>query len=429
VRAVISHSDSAHAARNTRLSLVLVLLAFLPYLPAGLRAEHLMVLPLTAAASVSFIWLRWSISWSIVLFALLLSLAIPVTVISTAMSPVAGADAAISASLLRVGMPALLTISFAYVLRNHVARVHAAAAVIASVGSVLGIIAAASTRLNLSPIIAPWVRAGDDGVWAQALSIGRVTGLFNQPLEAGTFFSVALFCCVFLWASRRAPKWLLLPAIVACSVGGAVSLSKNFLVLGILFSTLLAIGCGVLRVRTAVVALAAVVVSTAAILWRVNELYATSLLDLFDTEGLFFALSAGRFGGPDTEVSALFGALWADAHWILGFGLGAHLPLDNGFLEYFYQGGIVAVLGYIGSLVVLATVAIRGRNRHVRALLATVTLFIVAASFGGPVLTANRANVPLLLLVVACVLELAEAPVRMHAARRTNQHPVTAPSP
>lgn len=122
------------------------------------------------------------------------------------------------------------------------------------------------------------------------------------------------------------------------------------------------------------------------------------------------ALTAGRLGSSDTEVSQLFAQLWTQGHWVYGRGVGSQLPLDNGYLEYFYQGGVLALCGYVVSLVALALPAVAHARRIEGKLLFYLLLFVVIASLGGPVVTANRANVTLMLLMVACIVTMRRNP-------------------
>ena len=117
------------------------------------------------------------------------------------------------------------------------------------------------------------------------------------------------------------------------------------------------------------------------------------------------ALTAGRLGAGDTEVSLLFSELWSQGFWVFGRGLGSHLPLDNGYLEYFYQGGILSLLGYIYFLVALYLSGVNEKSSLHGKLMNSLLFFIAVASLGGPVVTASRANIALILLVIACTVK------------------------
>ena len=118
------------------------------------------------------------------------------------------------------------------------------------------------------------------------------------------------------------------------------------------------------------------------------------------------AISAGRLGSSETGVSQLFADLWDRDRWILGRGLGSHLPLDSGYLEYFYQGGALAIVGYLAFLVVLAVAAIRYRATAGGKLIGCLLVLTVAGSTGGPVITASRASVAFMLLLAAAFVSI-----------------------
>jgi hypothetical protein len=268
---------------------------------------------------------------------------------------------------------------------------------------------------DISGILGPWVRGGDESVWASALAIGRFTGVFNQPLEAGTFYSVALFGTIYLASRPGRHRALLAIAMLCILAGGLLSLSKNFVVLGLGVGVILAIALRVIRLSTAIFVSAGGMTAIGIGIWRLNEAYATSLLDLLDSGGLILALTAGRFGGEETDVGQLFAALYSRSNWLTGFGLGAHLPLDNGYLEYFYQGGVLAILGYGIWMAILLAGAGQAMKSAEGKLLAALLTFVAAASLGGPVITANRANVALLALMVTATHGCARY-ARNHAA-------------
>jgi len=153
---------------------------------------------------------------------------------------------------------------------------------------------------------------------------------------------------------------------------------------------------------------------TPSLVGRYNQSYLDSLLDLYYDGGLISALSAGRVGGEgEGSVSILTNDLITSGDWVTGRGLGSYLPLDSAFLEYFYQGGIFALAGYVAALVILSFIAWRDRRSEIGKLLIFVVAYVWIASIGGPTLTASRANVSLVMLISSC---LAARLVRQSAA-------------
>ena len=112
-----------------------------------------------------------------------------------------------------------------------------------------------------------------------------------------------------------------------------------------------------------------------------------------DPGGLLRMYTAGRYGQSGLSAQGLFERTMQEAP-LRGFGLGSYTPLDGGYIEFFYQGGTVALLLYIGVLAVLIVQAVRSTSLHVgegRLQLMLLAL-ILGGNFGISVLTANRAS-------------------------------------
>jgi hypothetical protein len=254
---------------------------------------------------------------------------------------------------------------------------------------------------DINEYLSPWVSIGDEGVWSQSSLIGRVVGIFNQPLEAGVFFSISLLTAITYSKIYLEKFWLLnLLYVILIIVGGALSLSKIFLILGLFIALLYSVSIKVIRTRSFFVWLLMI-----SILINLLALYAPayfdSLFDLYENGGFIFALSAGRFDGGESENMLLYLRVFGDLNWISGFGLGSYLPLDSGYLEYLYQGGVCAFLGYLIFILWLFRISLVSWHYLQGKLLCFIVLLIIFGSMGGSVISANRANVVLFLLVAS----------------------------
>jgi hypothetical protein len=114
--------------------------------------------------------------------------------------------------------------------------------------------------------------------------------------------------------------------------------------------------------------------------------------DLVDKGNVLMALTAGRFGSEQTDVMLLFKSVVKE-NLFNGKGLGTVLPLDNGYLEYFYQGGIGALISFLLIHGLLMVGAWRFRSTKAGITLFFLAIYSLLASLGGPVITANRANI------------------------------------
>ena len=67
-------------------------------------------------------------------------------------------------------------------------------------------------------------------VAARSAQLGRFTGIVNQPVEAGTLYGIALLAALYLWHQQ---PWRLVPVLTLLTAGGAVTVSKIFLFVGV----------------------------------------------------------------------------------------------------------------------------------------------------------------------------------------------------
>lgn len=375
--------------------------ALLPYLPGSLRVEHLTV-PLAAAIAV-FAARRAHFESAGSTAALLLALVALALTSSSSWETGLMADPA--SYFVRLAMPALMFLAFPTLLSGvpDVLLRTTKATMIAAIAIVTFTLISPYSEFT-SNLLMLWVQADEGSVFNLARDVGRNTAIFNQPLEAGIFFSVALISVVHVWRFGNAHLLFRLAGLAAAMIGGVLCLSKNFIVLGTACAILYSLTSGLVSWKTAVALALPVVVLVPPAAYQFNENYFRALEDLYLEGGFFAAVTAGRFGLAESEVSRLFTDLWLSGDWVQGRGLGAHLPLDSGYLEYLYQGGIVAMIGYVVPLLLLFFFGWRNRRRYGGDLLIILIIYVVFASIGGPVISANRASVAVILLISACVV-------------------------
>jgi O-antigen ligase len=202
----------------------------------------------------------------------------------------------------------------------------------------------------------------------------------------------------------------LLLAMALIIFGGSASLSKNFIVLGAACAVGYAFMNKLLS-RWLMVILSIPIIAVAPIgLERVNINYIASIRDLYLDQGLIGALSAGRFGTEGGSVALLFESLMETGDGWTGRGLGSQLPLDSGYLEYFYQGGILSLAGYLMALATLSLYGWKNRAHRDGQLLLVLMAYIWLSSAGGPTITASRTGIILLILISACLVGIRNTP-------------------
>ena len=385
----------------------------MPYLPGGLRMEHI----IAPALALWAILRARSVHMEVALPVLALGVSLFAVIVSSIFSHSAGLMAEPLTYFIRLLTPTLLIMGMPNVLApisNATLSTAKATVVAASVVAILTLVS------SFVPIVLEfltfWIRSEEGSTWMISQEVGRNSGIFNQPLEAGLFYSVALLCLVYAWSFSKWSKLILSLFLIAILIGGALSLSKNFLVLGVGLAIAYAFMMKVISART-VILLGVPLVLLAPSAYKFNYNYFDSLYTLYYEGGLVAAVSAGRFGLNESEVSILFQQLWTSGDWLTGRGLGSHLPLDNGYLEFFYQGGVIALIGYIVALGAITIHAASNSTRPEGKILLVVSIYIWLASLGGPVISAGRANVALLLLTAACLVDLRPKPLQLRSDR------------
>ncbi len=250
--------------------------------------------------------------------------------------------------------------------------------------------------------IVHWFLRGDnflETVWGRSLTNGRYLGIFNQPFEAGLAYSIGLLLWVYLLLRQKAGSFLLLNVGILLIAGGLLSISKVFLLGGIPAAILFAVW--VLNTRRAKrlggVFILLVIVTGLLTSFR-RWVGAQYLLQLFDYKqvskvGALSLYSGGRLN-QSSFVGHLFRLVW-DVSPLVGFGFGVNFALDNAYLEFFYQGGLIALTIYLGILIILGLSFFRKlASGLIEAKMALLLVALVLfAGFGAPVLTINRSSI------------------------------------
>ena len=97
-----------------------------------------------------------------------------------------------------------------------------------------GVLAVVSARQDLSAFLRHFwfsnVSLSADGVAGRAAELGRYSGVFNQPAEAGLMYGVGALVAVYCYRHRPGRLALLLAFIV---LGGLICVSKIFIMIGL----------------------------------------------------------------------------------------------------------------------------------------------------------------------------------------------------
>jgi len=259
------------------------------------------------------------------------------------------------------------------------------------------IIATVSIYYDLSSWISYFLKGTSisSTVWAKSLIMGRYLGIFNQPIEAGLAYSLALINWGYLTQMKRyisIGNYIILFALL---IGGILSVSKVFILGGIPLFVLYLIS--IKRIRF-LINYRFVITATLGIImtmlifktWKGFNYF----LRLFHfgnkSQDIVSLFTATRFGRGDTGVKYLFNYVWEKAP-IYGLGFAAKTPLDNAYLAYFVQGGLIALIGYLAMLTIIALVGFNQFKKNKEGqLLFYLFVLILGGGIGAAVLSLNR---------------------------------------
>ena len=247
-------------------------------------------------------------------------------------------------------------------------------------------------------------------VAAKAATMGRHTGLFNQPLESGIAYSVGLFVFMHMKRGNRLQGWQSAILLLLVLSGGLLSVSKVFLLLGLplaIFGHLTRSSArlkprGILLTASVLVGL---MVLAAYVPWEGRDRLEQTIR--YQTEeGALSFYSSGRLGPDGSSRVVVETVLKGSA--LFGFGLsGLDVAYDNAWIEMMVLGGIVAVGFYTLVLGILVFKLFRGRrlmSSNDWWLTASLVVLVILGGIGGPTLTTNRSGVLVWILLTFVLL-------------------------
>ncbi|MCG5444979.1 hypothetical protein NIE79_003422 [Micromonospora sp. NIE79] len=243
-----------------------------------------------------------------------------------------------------------------------------------------------------------------ESVADRAEQLGRYSGIFNQPAEAGVLYSMAVLAALYLY-QRHVAK--LAAVLLILTVGGVLSVSKIFLLAGVpvgIAYALLAHGRG--RRMVALGAASAGAWFAADIYldqWR-GQRFAQRLIPGSGGGDQLDTYTAGRVGGDSTLQQAV--DLVMSLSPASGMGpAGLRVAYDNGWVEALIVAGIVGVILHTAVLASLTVGWWRARSHRPESpFTGALLLLLIGASTGLPALTANRCATVVWLLLTLLLL-------------------------
>lgn len=241
---------------------------------------------------------------------------------------------------------------------------------------------------------------GEDSVALRALTNGRYSGIFNQPMESGAIYSVGLFCWYYLVKLKNQIKMGDLVKLIFLLFGGVLSVSKVFLFIGVpLFLLVMLINKTFYRHFIKILSWSVVSIFLflqLLVIWKGGDYLARFWAPSQDLTSL---VTAGRFG-EDSQLATLFKGV-SEHNLLIGGGYGFSDVYDSLYFYFFSIGGIIGLI-FLGILLLTFFKQIRKQyKRNGNECVVFILLFclIVAGGVGAPILTLNRVNILLWTLI------------------------------
>lgn len=422
---------------NNNLLLLILFSAFGPYLSKlfGIRLEHVVIYPLFIITFIYFILTPrgWLIPFSIQFFLLSFLFATGWTLLVSYLRLEHLSALKIMAGLENYIQPIALVFVLSRLFGNinrqeKEETLKRSCFFIFMLLTINSFFSAAEIFVNTWPVVQYFVREETGtgiSVWKNAVSMGRYCGIFNQPLEAGLAYSIGLASWIY-WAQVTPEKSFLKKAIFlsAIIIGGSLSVSKVFLIGGIPVCFVYALWNknikAFLKPKFCLMAFFSLAFFVMFAAWGFGKWSGTTFfLRLFQlspsSNDLLSFYTAGRLGYSESGVSTLFRETLRIAP-IQGFGFGGYDgALDNGYLEFFVQGGIIGLIIYLFVLISFLFHGFRyySKTKKECRFLLVLMVIVIGAGLGAPVLTINRTSIFLWVLLVLLLNISSEATVTL----------------
>jgi hypothetical protein len=391
----------------------IVVASFGPYIfpTHGIRTEHLLIYSLLLCAIPALVLQRRTIKWCPQLLGILILLS-GIT-LWTLVAPVSSDYPIVSFKKYLSSMEnyfqtiAIIIVIVVYVrYTSYTAMLHSFKCLCWCLILLLCLnsaIASYCVLFDLTNIMRPFVKScfGDISVWELAETMNRHSGIFNQPFESGIMYSLGLLSWGYLNRVRPSYNFISGLSLSMIILGGILPVSKVFILGGI--PIFIFYWCPFrnfskyfkLSFITALI-IGYFFISFIFMSWEGRD-YFKRLFQIDRQTNLVSLYSGGRFGMPVDQAHGMimsnFLYVWNKSP-LWGFGFGRTSCFDNAYLEFFYQGGIIALLGYLILLGIYFLFSLFNflKGHEEGRLLLAFFILLMGASFGAPVITINRSS-------------------------------------
>jgi hypothetical protein len=281
---------------------------------------------------------------------------------------------------------------------------------VAWLAAINGVLAIIGTRTDISSSLRRFWAPEDPNVVSvvaeRAAELGRFSGIFNQPAEAGVMYGVGALLTIYTYKERRGVLFLLLTLIL---IGGLVSVSKTFILVGLPVTIFYLWRSSAVSARVGTLYTVPLIVlglAQAGIFkdWIGVE-YLTRLISPPQNQSLIEFYTSGRFGNANSDLNSVSDEIFSLSPFT-GMGPGGwKVAYDSGITEVLVVAGLVGFVFHVLVFCGLLTIRRRTLDKERRLLALCLCVFLSGADFGLPALTANR--VATVIWIVAGLLSLA----------------------
>lgn len=237
-----------------------------------------------------------------------------------------------------------------------------------------------------------------------ALRGGRLTGIFNQPFEAGTMYSLGLLLWVYRWKTQPEMGRFPLVQLLGVLVGGALSVSKAFYFIGLPFAAVyMWLAPRQPGMKRHAFKILPVILSSGTVIgvlvtswagWASVVKLATEPFKARSLTELMYTYTAGRYGQGGIVAASFANPI--EWYGLMGLGLEATRPYDSGYHAMVYQAGFFGLMLYLFLMLLFLIYALKYlKVRELRAeayLYLSLVATVVITGIGVPILSMNRVS-------------------------------------
>lgn len=254
-----------------------------------------------------------------------------------------------------------------------------------------------SILFDMAPILqyftAPPVEEGYT-VAEASMQMGRYTGIFNQPAESGLSYSLGLLLWVYLNQDKQVTTIFDFLTFILLILGGFAAVSKVFIFGG--FPLAIIYLFWIKRVKLflnkkfllIILPITFVIIFFVIKSWEQGLSFLLIRLTRFNIE----ELSGKRFGVKDgSGLTVFFKWVWNEAP-LQGFGFAAMTTLDSGYLTFFLQGGLIALLLILFVQTSIGWTGLKQLKKKYKEgkLIIILSVFVIVGGIGVSAFTINR---------------------------------------